>query len=56
MLDRAADAAVRITNSDKDNLQAFHFVSGVLQIAAQDEFKQPFLDFFNLRGTVKTAS
>lgn len=46
VLEWAIDCALKITNATKGNLQLFDPASGVLFIAAQRGFKQPFLNFF----------
>ena len=46
LLNWAVDSAVQITKAAKGNLQIINPASGMLQIAAQRGFRQPFLDFF----------
>jgi PAS domain S-box-containing protein len=44
LLEEIVSAAIEITAADKGNMQLLH--NGVLTIAAQQGFDQPFLDFF----------
>ena len=46
-LTQILDAAIAVTGADKGNIQLLDPVSGVLRIAAQRGFAQPFLDFFS---------
>jgi hypothetical protein len=46
ILSWAVDSALRVTNATKANLQILDPASGLLYIAEQRGFRQPFLDFF----------
>jgi len=54
-LNWAVDSALQITNANKGNLQIADSRSGVLHIAAQRGFGQPFLDFFSFVHTGEAA-
>jgi PAS domain S-box-containing protein len=45
-LDKIIETAIVITQADKGNIQLFDGKSGILEIAAQRGFEEPFLKFF----------